>query len=205
MSLFCSFDKSTSGYILQRVASYQRLARRPYLESTGRHCHGREVVNRRYQSHSRYGDTTLCNWFINALVTAGKCRDHIARQPMPQIIRHRQESRKHLMHTSRLNHVTITRRHQQTSALPKPFRELSAQEELLGLVDQYDGGSMMDHLPLLELPSLDQPEPGPHLSISDKPEDCDYPPLRYVWPAHGKEQEVVRSLKKALGDISVNP
>jgi pentatricopeptide repeat protein len=124
---------------------------------------------------------------------------------MPQIIRHRQESRKHLMHTSRLNHVTITRRHQQTSALPKPFRELSAQEELLGLVDQYDGGSMMDHLPLLELPSLDQPEPGPHLSISDKPEDCDYPPLRYVWPAHGKEQEVVRSLKKALGDISVNP
>jgi pentatricopeptide repeat protein len=96
-------------------------------------------------------------------------------------------------------------RRQKESFPSIPAGELSTKEELLALVDQYDTRSFTDQLPLLELPNLRQPEEGPHLTVSDKPEDCLWPPQRYKWPAQGEEEMAVERLEEALKDINIRP
>jgi len=58
---------------------------------------------------------------------------------------------------------------------------------------------------LLELPNLRRPAPDPDLIISDKPEDTEWPPRNYVWPAHGDEKAAVTRLEQALEDFSHDP
>jgi pentatricopeptide repeat protein len=87
----------------------------------------------------------------------------------------------------------------------KSSGELSTREELLSLVDQYDSYSLTDHLPLLELPNLKQPEPGPHIVISDDAEDCYWKSPRYKWPAQGEARKAVEKLEELLRDPDVHP
>ena len=75
----------------------------------------------------------------------------------------------------------------------------------MALVDQYDSHSFTDHLPLLELPNLQQPEEGPHVVVLDKPDDCHWPPQRYKWPARGEELKAVKRLEEAMKDINIRP
>jgi pentatricopeptide repeat protein len=107
--------------------------------------------------------------------------------------------------TPQPRYFTAWYRHQKKSSSSIPSAELSTKEELLALVDQYDSYSLTDHLPLLELPDLRQPEEGPHIVISDKPEDWHWPTQRYKWPARGEELKAVERLEEALKDINIHP
>ncbi|KUJ12095.1 uncharacterized protein LY89DRAFT_688566 [Mollisia scopiformis] len=84
---------------------------------------------------------------------------------------------------------------------PEPNR---TREELLALVDQYKGESFTDQLPLLELPKLYQPSDGPHLTVSDKPQD-EWPPPNYTWPANTETKVKINELKEALKDFHNPP
>jgi pentatricopeptide repeat protein len=74
----------------------------------------------------------------------------------------------------------------------------------LELVDQYSGESFTDQLPLIDLPKLYQPSDGPHLTVSDKPED-EWPPPHHTWPADTATKIKLRELSRALGDSSKDP
>jgi pentatricopeptide repeat protein len=72
------------------------------------------------------------------------------------------------------------------------------------LVDQYSGESYTDQLPLIDLPQLYQPSDGPHLTVSDKPED-EWPPPHHTWPADAATKIQLQSLDLALRDFSKDP
>jgi pentatricopeptide repeat protein len=72
------------------------------------------------------------------------------------------------------------------------------------LVDQYGGGSFTDQLPLIDPPKLFQPSDGPHLTVSDKPED-EWPPPHRAWPADAATKIKLRDLVLALRDSSRDP
>jgi len=72
------------------------------------------------------------------------------------------------------------------------------------LVDQYTGESYTDQLPLVDLPKLYQPSDGPHLTVSDKPED-EWPPAHYTWPADATTKIKLQNLVLALRDFSKDP
>lgn len=72
------------------------------------------------------------------------------------------------------------------------------------LVDQYDGNSYTDQLPLIDLPKLYQPSDGPHLTVSDKPED-EWPPPHHAWPADAATKIKIQDLIAALQDYSKDP
>ncbi|RDW60799.1 hypothetical protein BP6252_12182 [Coleophoma cylindrospora] len=74
----------------------------------------------------------------------------------------------------------------------------------MALVDQYDGLSMTDQLPILELPNLHQPSDGPHLTVSDKVED-DWPPPGDAWPASSQTKVTIKELDIALKDPETDP
>jgi pentatricopeptide repeat protein len=77
-------------------------------------------------------------------------------------------------------------------------------EELMALVDQYNGESFTDQLPLPGLPRLHQPSDGPHLTVSDKPQD-EWPPPHLAWPANKETEAKINTLDEALKDFSKNP
>ncbi len=72
-------------------------------------------------------------------------------------------------------------------------------------MDQYDSFSLTDQLPVLGLPSLQQSGSDPDLVVSDKVEDNDWPPPRYVWPAQGEARKAVEKMEKALKDPDIDP
>jgi len=74
----------------------------------------------------------------------------------------------------------------------------------MALVDQYNGESITDQLPLLELPKLYQPGDGPYLSVSDKQED-EWPPPYAAWPATPETKDKIVVLNEALRDFSKDP
>ncbi|TVY59218.1 Pentatricopeptide repeat-containing protein [Lachnellula cervina] len=139
-------------------------------------------------------------WFIKSLARAGQCQKH-----NPQILQQT------TFFSSQRPEVTIKRKqaHNVTFSRPqstrdaKPEDEDSVQEpnltkeELMGLVDQYAGDSITDHLPLLEMPNLYQPNDGPHVTVSDKPED-EWPPPDYTWPADAETKIKLAELEGAV-------
>jgi pentatricopeptide repeat protein len=72
------------------------------------------------------------------------------------------------------------------------------------LVDQYSGDSFTDQLPLIDLPKLYQPSDGPHLTVSDRPED-EWPPPLHAWPADPATKIKLQDLILALRDSSKDP
>jgi len=70
-------------------------------------------------------------------------------------------------------------------------------QELLDLVPQNSIDSYTDQLPLLEIPTLYQPSDGPHITVSNKPED-EWPPPNYTWPADSETK-----IKLAAFEVAV--
>lgn len=204
MSLFCSIDKSTSGSILSKITFRQLSAVISSFEATS---NLRRMFALRRQSSNGLGlkPVSLETLFINALVRAGRCREHTLRGATPHISNAILQRRCRPFPGQELGHIVLGRRYQGTSSIAQPMQELSTREELLALVDQYDGESFTDRLPLLELPSLHSPEPGHHLFVSDKVEDSELPSPRYKWPAQGEARKSIKALEIALEDPKTSP
>ncbi|KAG9240964.1 hypothetical protein BJ878DRAFT_536803 [Calycina marina] len=81
---------------------------------------------------------------------------------------------------------------------------IRTREELLALVDQYEGYTSEDHIPLSELHRKYQPSDGPHLTVSDKEVD-EWPPPFKEWPADADTKEKLYDLETMLGVRTTDP
>ena len=195
MSLFCTSYHS-SGLLLSKIAPRQVLHFAPKLS--------RRTIRGRLDIAPMVWTTTgLEAWFINSLASAGNCRKHSTRSAQVQL-------------AARRPNAPTKRRQGYTPGLlryqyaePKAvqdfeFPENRTREELLELVDHYSGDSLTDQLPLIDPPTLYQPSDGPHLEVSDKPED-EWPPPHHAWPADAATKTKLHELELALGDFSKDP
>ncbi|EKD13818.1 uncharacterized protein L3040_005563 [Drepanopeziza brunnea f. sp. 'multigermtubi'] len=137
-------------------------------------------------------------WFIKSLADAGNCHKPTKRsQPSsfftarrPNVPLRRRQSQRFTFqrhnHTqdfeAEYDYESAETDELQRAEEEKPFEPNRTKEELLELVDQSTGRSYTDQLPLLDMPQLYQPSDGPHLTVSDKPED-EWPPPDYTWPS----------------------
>lgn len=113
-----------------------------------------------------------------------------------------------------MTELPSARRHRHTKASPEKttpektneytFPPNTTREELMALVDDYDGESFTDQLPLIEPPNLYQPSDGPHLTVSDKEED-EWPPPFYSWPSGPDTKAKIDLLDEALTVFSRDP
>lgn len=152
-------------------------------------------------------------WFISSLAEAGSCHKHSRKQLQPSTFF---TARRPIVSAKKPQTYNVTfERHKHTKELECPDEEVpnakelppeanTTKQELLDLVDQYDGLLYTDQLPLLELPQLYQPSDGPFLEVSDKPQD-EWPPPHYTWPADTETQFKLDVLKSALDDFSRDP
>ena len=173
-----------------------------------------------YAQHGKISDNKLETWFLASLVRASQCHKH--KTHIPQASRFPTRPRSGEFSRHKKIYTTCFRRQQQhtrayfSSQAPshpdvEVYREQEeaeeveyeqpnrTREELLALVDQYDGSSFTDHLPLVELPRLYQPSDGPHLTVSDKAED-EWPAPYQEWPADGETKHKLAYLAEVLMD-----
>lgn len=204
MSLFCSIDTSTSGSIIQKITFRQLSAVFSSFEATLNNPRGFNLRRKQFNDPDLgpIGSGTL---FVSAPVRAGNWKIHTLRTATPQISNAILQGRHRPFLDRCLGHIAITRRYRSTSSIAQPIQELSTREELLALVDQYDGESFTDRLPLLELPRLHPCEFDHHLFVSDKVEDSEWPPPRYKWPAQGEARKTIKALETALKDPFTSP
>ncbi|KAG9238399.1 pentatricopeptide repeat-containing protein-like protein [Amylocarpus encephaloides] len=208
MSTFCSSPSSTSS-LVSKVAHRQVLSFLYPLESV------QATRLRKHEKRARIpsamvnsSNPTLESWFIKSLASASSCHKHSPKvltkntffsSQRPEISDNRR----------RLQHIAYLRQ-QFTNALD--YRDVGyiekepnrTKEELLDLVDDYDGGSLTDSLPLVDGPTLYQPSDGPNLTISDKVED-EWPPPNYTWPADAETKIILASLRKLMRSEVVDP
>ncbi|KAE9377778.1 hypothetical protein N431DRAFT_434936 [Stipitochalara longipes BDJ] len=147
--------------------------------------------------------TGLEAWFINSLASAGNCSKHSTKPA-------------HVHHALQRPCVPTNRRQGYRPGLLRyrhaeprtaqnfDFPENRTREELMELVDQYSGDSFTDQLPLIDPPKLYQPSDGPHLKVSDKPED-EWPPPNHTWPADAATKIKLHDLALALRNFSTDP
>ncbi|KAL3427691.1 pentatricopeptide repeat protein [Phlyctema vagabunda] len=100
-------------------------------------------------------------------------------------------------------HILRRQQHTQPPAVWR-FNTNRTKEELMALVDQYDGTSFTDQLPLLELPTRYQPSDGPHLTVSDRLED-EWPALRSAWPCDKATKDKIKALETSIKDRQKDP
>lgn len=145
----------------------------------------------------------LESWYFDCLAIASKCRKHMSKAIRP-----------HSSFAGRTTTVFHNRKyhHSASSQWQEPDSTRTVEvddqpnhtkEELLALVDQYNGESYTDQLPLLELPRLYQPGNGPYLTVSDKRED-EWPPRYYAWPADPKTRIKIELLIEALMELDID-
>jgi pentatricopeptide repeat protein len=151
--------------------------------------------------------TGLEAWFFSSLANASHCRKHSTR--IPQHRKFFAPQKRNVSADGRLAYSAYIQRHQHTKTALEVAEEArihpnTTREELMALVDQYDGPSFTDQLPLLELPNLHQPGDGPHLTVSDKEED-EWPPPHQAWPADPETKTKLALLDHALRDFSKEP
>lgn len=214
MSLFCSSSPSTSRPILSKLAPRQVLSFL-YPVEHHRNTHSRARENRsRYLAPMVSGSVGIEAWFIKSLADAGNCHEHPPKKlhsstfftaRRPDISPRRRQL--HNIAFQRHNHTQDGEGEVEEEAEEEaeehrteeesPFEPNRTREELLELVDQYSGTSYTDQLPLLDLPQLYQPSDGPHLTISDKPED-EWPPPDYTWPADAETKPKLEALRSYL-------
>ncbi|PVH84456.1 pentatricopeptide repeat-containing protein-like protein [Cadophora sp. DSE1049] len=198
MSLFCSSSPSTSRPILSKLAPRQVLSFLYPIEfSRDRHSQAREN-HRRSRTTIVSASIGFEAWFIKSLADAGNCRKHSRKALQPTTFF--TANRPKIPSKIRGLHIVSFQRHRHThhgveegpeeedvyngkdaveELPPEPNR---TREELLELVDQYDGIQNTDQLPILEPPPRYPPSDGPNITVSDKPED-EWPPPHYTWPA----------------------
>ncbi|KAH8772155.1 hypothetical protein BGZ57DRAFT_764392 [Hyaloscypha finlandica] len=142
-------------------------------------------------------------WFINSLASAGNCRRHSTRSTQDHLALQRPCLSTKGRRRSSLDFLRY--KHGEPNPVQEfNFPENRTREELLELVDQYSGNSYTDQLPLIDLPKLYQPSDGPHLTVSDKPED-EWPPPHHAWPADESTKIKLQALMIALQDYSKDP
>ncbi|PMD44021.1 hypothetical protein L207DRAFT_508794 [Hyaloscypha variabilis F] len=195
MSLF-STSSHTSGLLLSKIAPLQVLS---FAHTLSR----RTSRGRQAKAPMVTSTTGLEAWFINSLASAGNCRKHSTRSAQVQL-----PLQRHCVPTKRRpGYIPGLDRYQHAG--PKTvqdfeFPENRTREELMELVDQYSGDSFTDQLPLIDPPKLYQPSDGPHLRVSDKPED-EWPPPHHAWPADSDTKIKIQDLVRALQDFSKHP
>jgi len=199
MSLFCSSSPSTSRPILSKLAPRQVLSFLYPIELSRDTNSQAKRKHRRYLASISSASIGFEAWFIKSLVDAGNCHKQ-PRKPL-QLSTFFTANRPRIPLGKRESHIVSFQRHQHTQdgveedpqeeavdngkgaveeLPPEPNR---TREELLELVDQYEGIQNTDQLPVLEPPPRYPPSDGPKITVSDKPED-EWPPPRYTWPAN---------------------
>lgn len=207
MSLSCT-SSSSSGALVSKIAPVVLSFLYPvdFAQASCRRIRRKDHQPGSFQKI--YSAEGLEAWFVNSLASAAHCRQHNStrrssiciapRRPNVVIsgnsIYKRDAFRRH-QHAK----VSVSKQLEQEPE-PEPNR---TKEELMALVDQYDG-YLTDQLSLLEPPSLYQPSDGPHLTVSDKVED-EWPPPRYAWPADPITKTKLKTLETALVDIHKDP
>ena len=149
-------------------------------------------------------NTSLEAWFISSLARAGHCRKHNAIEqkctyftPTRQTVSGKRQ---------RTTEVPCLRRHRHIKIYPNetvepPYQPNTTREELLALVDDYDGEYQ---LPFNERPGRYQPSDGPNLTVSDKEED-EWPPPHHTWPCGPDVKETIERLDCTLEYFSLDP
>jgi pentatricopeptide repeat protein len=146
-------------------------------------------------------------WFISSLANASQCRKHSAVQPTCTYFT---STRRFVSGEGQGTAENIPGRKDQD---PKTLKDSSdeyafppntTKEELMALVDDYDGESFTDGLPLVEPPNLYRDPDGPHLTVNDKEED-DWPPPHCAWPCSPDTEAKIELLEHALKDFSRDP
>lgn len=196
MSLFCAIDKSTSGQLAAKVASRQLLSflypreifrpehRRPDLQSR---------CDKLFDFPKQADSPPIGEWFLNTLADAGTCRSHLRASSQAHFTSCRRPSIAPGQLHARL--PKVSRRSAHTDAPVQPLLPPNTtREELLALVDQYDGESFTDRLPLLKLPNLHQPEP----IVLDEPFDAEGPSAESTWPVKDEMKPVINALEDAM-------
>lgn len=201
MSFFCSTGKSTSGTVLYSRANCPLLAIFSHLKYTSHHFHG---ARRQFSGLSGLNVIAIDTLFVNALVRVGQCKEHTSEGALQHVTKVTRLGSQPLSSISQLRYLTFSHRYRKHS-YGESTGELRTREDLLRLVDLYDSNSLTDDLPLLELPSFQQPEAGPHVIVSDKGRNCYWDSPRYKWPARGEEQKVVERLEELLRDPYARP
>lgn len=168
-------------------------------------------------------------WFISSLAKAGACPQHTKKSlPSATFFNSRRPElrsvaeRKDRLWPHRSRYVTqglhfVQQASRSTASRfrdpddttladlgDKPTHLQCTKEELMDLVDRYDGQSYTDQLPLLDRTSLYQPGDGPHITVSDKKED-EWPPPHHAWPADMETKRKLQNLDLALLDFYKEP
>jgi pentatricopeptide repeat protein len=211
MSFFSSSTPSTASNIVSKVAPRQVLSFLYPAEFFRSSCP--RLPRNRCQAPLQIVSATtpqLEAWFIKSLASAGQCQKHNPKILHPTTFFSSQ--RPDLLTKRRQAHnVAFSRQQSTRDTKPEDGEDLEEEpnltkEELMGLVDQYTGESLTDQLPLVEIPNLYQPSDGPHVTVSDKPED-EWPPPKYTWPADAESKIKLAELEAAVEDkdLSLDP
>ncbi|TVY82456.1 Pentatricopeptide repeat-containing protein [Lachnellula suecica] len=211
MSFFCSSTPSKASNIVSKVVPRQVL---PFLyPAESLQClNPRSRRGARRQLPLQMISTTtqgLEAWFIKSLASAGQCHKHHPKILHP--ITFFSSQRPDLSGKRKPAHNVAFRRQQSTrdtdgKAEGSKGGQKLTRQELLDLVDQYDGDTPTDQVPLFEIPNLYQPSNGPHVTVSDKPED-EWPPPHYTWPADAETKIRLAEFESAVDatDLSEDP
>jgi pentatricopeptide repeat protein len=204
MSLLFTLSHS-SGLRLSKIAPRQAVLSFLYPVSSRREAHTLSKGRNRRQDKAQIVSTTtgLEAWFIDSLASAGNCRKHSTRSTQDRLPLQRPYLPTKSRQISSLDFLRYE--HAESKSLQEfAFPENRTREELFELVDQYSGNSYTDQLPLIDSPKLYQPSDGPHLTVSDKPED-EWPLPHHAWPADEATKIKLRDLRLALQDYSKDP
>ncbi|KAH9223517.1 pentatricopeptide repeat-containing protein-like protein [Leptodontidium sp. 2 PMI_412] len=218
MSLFCSSSPSTSRPILSKLAPRQVLSfLYPVEFSRGTHSQARET---RHRSPPPVASTSIGveAWFIQSLTDVGNSHKH-TRKPLRPTTFFAANRPKIPLRKRELRVVTFQRhQHTEDGVLEAPgekdvdngndaVEELPPEpnrtrEELLELVDQYDGIQHTDQRPVFELPPRNlPPNDGPDCTVSDEPDD-ELPP-DYTWPADAETSIMLDELRTYIKESPV--
>jgi pentatricopeptide repeat protein len=201
-------NSSTSGTFVSKLATRQVL---PFLYPVA-FSRGIQTCPRRESRHRRPLQVTcdtagLEDWFINSLARVASCRKQ---NTVPQKCTYFTLTRQYTnVKRQRTADVSCVRRPGHSKASPgetaeNVFDTNTTREELMALVDDYDGESFTDQLPLIEPPNLYQPSDGPHLTVSDNEVD-EWPPPHHAWPCAPDVKAKIALLDRAVKDFSQDP
>lgn len=213
MSFLCS-NSSTSGSFVSKIATRQVL---PFLypadfaRALSSSSGPRRGTRRQLPLQMSSGTTGLEAWFFSSLANVGHCRKHSSiERPGVSSVRQKQ----HVSAKKELRELSFfwQQRDKEKETHPKetketeqgPFYPNTTKEELMALVDDYDGVSFTDQLPVIEPPGRYQPSDGPHLTVSDKEED-EWPPLHHTWRAGPETDARIVQLDRAIRNQSTDP
>jgi pentatricopeptide repeat protein len=144
---------------------------------------------------------------VNALVTAGRCRNHGTQRATTTIYGSQfGQKRSTLLCT---NHHFLIQRFHSTAVPKRKTTEPITKKELLDLVDQYGGESLTEQFPSQDLPksreSIERVAEWQKFVVSELPINSEWPSKAYTWPAQGEHGKAVARLIELLDEDCDNP